>query len=311
MTSNPTPAPAAPRRRNLVLRGVSALATLAVVYFCLVWDLTNSSAWAWTLLMAVFSAFCLREFYRFASASDTSPFAWFGIVVGPVYIIALEADLSGAASSLPVSAAGLALALTVLGSMLLQLTRKTNETALASVGVTIFGVLYCGFLPGFILRMRHMALGPDGWPMHGVELVIVCIFIAKVSDVGALVTGSRWGKRKLIPRLSPGKTWEGAFGGLLFSVFLLQFMSWTDPELSLNVLGKPTLLLLSVVLAAAGLAGDLVESCFKRNAMMKDAGTGVPGFGGLLDLTDSLMVAGPVMYYFLVLCGVREVGLIP
>lgn len=295
------------KRRNLLLRAGSALGTLLVIYFCLTWDLTHSSAWAWTILTAIFSGLCLREFYRLASACGAFPFTLFGIIGGPLYLLALEWDLSGGSSAagLPLEAADLVLSLVILGSMLLQLTRRTNETALSSVGMTIFGVLYCSYLPGYILTMRHMAFDAAVWPMHGVEFIIVCIFVSKVSDVGALMTGSRWGRTKLIPRLSPGKTWEGAIGGLIFSILLLQLMAWTDPELSLNRLGTGVLILLSVLLAVGGLAGDLIESCFKRNSLMKDAGTGVPGFGGLLDLTDSLIVTGPLMYYFLLLFGAR------
>ncbi len=309
LTDNPPPPPK-PKRRNLVLRAGSALSALAITYFALVWDLQHSSAWGWAILTALFSGLCLREFYRFAIAADSRPFAAFGCIVGPLWLLALEWDLSGGrgAAGLPISASNTVLAFAVLGSMLLQLTRKTNRMALTSVGMTVFGIMYCSYLPGFILHMRHMSFIPSEWPMQGVEFLIVCIFISKVSDVGALMTGSRWGKTKLIPRLSPGKTWEGAIGGLVFSILLLQFMSWTDPELSLNILGRWLLLLLSVLMAVAGLAGDLVESCFKRNSQMKDAGQGVPGFGGLLDLTDSLIVAGPVMYYFLLACGAREVG---
>ncbi len=306
-TTTPKGSTTVRKRRNLLLRAGSALATLIVIYFCLTWDLSHSSAWAWTILMAVFSALCLREFYRLASTCGAFPFTLFGCFCGPLYLLALEWDLSrgSVAAGLPMEAADLVLSVAILGSMLLQLTRKTNETALASVGITIFGVLYCAYLPGFILTMRHMAFDAAVWPMHGVEFIIVCIFISKVSDVGALMTGSRWGKTKLIPRLSPGKTWEGAIGGLLFSILLLQLMSWTDPELSLNRLGGGVLILLSVLLAVGGLAGDLIESCFKRNSLMKDAGTGVPGFGGILDLTDSLMVTGPLMYYFLLIFGAR------
>ncbi|MCC8181138.1 MAG: phosphatidate cytidylyltransferase, partial [Planctomycetes bacterium] len=111
----------------------------------------------------------------------------------------------------------------------------------------------------------------------------------------------------MIPRLSPGKTWEGALGGLLFSVFLLQFMTWIEPRMALASLGRGVLLLLSILLAIGGMAGDLIESAFKRSSQQKDAGTGVPGFGGILDLTDSLMIAAPIMYFFLLACGARYI----
>lgn len=294
--------------RNLALRAFSALGILAVTYGCLRWDVIHASGWAFAALMAVLSVLCLREFYRLAMGSGSQPFSLLGYVAGPFWIIAMEWDLAGGAKFLVgMSAPWCMFIVACVVAMLLQLTRKTNDSALNNVSLTLFGIIYCCILPGLNLHLRHLQLGPGGWPMHGVEFVVTCVFITKVSDVGALLVGSRWGKTKLIPRLSPGKTREGAIGGLLFSVFLLQLMTWTSPWMALNSLGKLHLLLLSVLLAAAGLAGDLIESAFKRNSHKKDAGTGIPGFGGMLDLTDSLMIATPIMYFFLVLCGAEYI----
>lgn len=296
------------RTRNLILRAASTLAVLAAIYGCLRWDVVNASGWAGAGLLAAVSLLCLREFYRLAAECDIRPFRTLGCVCGPLWILAAEWELSGGSREwLAVSPAWLVYLFAAVGAILLQLTRKTNDNALVNVAVTLLGILYCSLLPGVIIHLRHMRFDASGWPMHGIEFVIVCIFVAKVSDVGALLTGSRWGKRKLIPRLSPGKTWEGALGGLLFSILLLQLMVLTSPWMALARLGTGRLVLLSFLLAAGGLAGDLVESSFKRNSRRKDAGTGVPGFGGMLDLTDSLMVAVPVMYFFLVACGAEYV----
>lgn len=290
--------------RNLLMRGGSALGALGLLYFCLYWDVTHAVGWAWAALVAALSLLCLREFYRLTIDCGIFPFKNLGYVAGPLWIIAAEWDLSGGAGMFGLKAGWTVFVFLCAGAMLLQLTRRTNDNALNNVAVTVFGVVYCCVMPGLSVHLRHLSLGgPGGWPMHGVEFAVVCIFVSKVSDVGALLTGSRWGKHKLIPRLSPGKTREGALGGLLFSIFLLQFMAFTEPEMALAQLGKPLLVLLSFLLAAGGLAGDLIESAFKRNSQRKDAGAGVPGFGGMLDLVDSLMIATPVMYFFLVLCG--------
>lgn len=294
--------------RNLILRAGSALAALAIAYCCLRWDVRNSSGWAWAALIAFFSIPCLREFYRLAVDCEIQPFSILGYVAGPAYILAQEWDLSGqSAQYIPFGAGwGIAIA-TCVGAMLLQLTRKSNDNALTNVALTIWGFVYCAVLPSLSVHLRHLQLVEGDWIMQGVEFAVVCIFVSKVSDVGALLTGSRWGKHKLIPRLSPGKTREGALGGLIFSICLLQFMTLTNPGMALAHLGRPLLVLLSFLLAAGGLAGDLIESAFKRNSRRKDAGAGVPGFGGMLDLMDSLMVATPVMYFFLVICGAKYV----
>ncbi len=319
MDNSPSPAPPQPgegdpKKRalsNLVLRGISAIAVIGILYLGLHWDVVHGYGWAWAGIIAVFSVLGLREFYRFATNCDMSPFIWLGYIAGPVFVFAQEWGLSGASKRYLTfdPAFGVMLLFTV-GAMLLQLTRKTNANALIDVSVTIFGFIYCAVLPAMSQHLRHLAfpgVGAEGWPMHGVEFTIVCIFVAKVADVGALLTGSRWGKRKLIPRLSPGKTWEGALGGLLFSVFLLQFMALTNPHMALHRVGYAWMALLSLLLAIGGLGGDLIESAFKRNSRRKDAGRGVPGFGGILDLTDSLMVAQPLMYFFLVLFGAEYV----
>lgn len=309
--SEPSPTRLARRRlsSNLVLRGASALAALGLLYYSMVWDITRGSAWGWTLLVSCFSLMAMREFYRLAEGGGARPFSLLGYGGGVAWLLATEWSLSGAAAGwLAADPGWLVILIVVVGTMLLQLTRRTNEQAIDNVAATLFGIVYCAILPGVLIHIHHLGLAPDGWPAHGVEFVIVCIFIAKVADVGALLIGSRWGKHKLIPRLSPGKTWEGAVGGLLFSVFLLQLMVWTEPRMALAQLGWGWALLLSVLLAAGSLAGDLIESAFKRSSNRKDAGAGVPGFGGVLDLTDSLMIAGPVLYFFLLACGAKYVG---
>ncbi len=296
---------------NLILRGISATAVIGILYLCLHWDIVHAQGWAWAGCMSVFAVLGLREFYRFATQCEMHPFNWLGYFAGPLFIFAQEWGLSGeSARYLNFNPAFGVLLLVVVGTMFLQLTRKTNANAIIDVSITVFGFIYCAVLPGISQHLRHLAytdLGGEPWPAHGVEFTIVCIFVAKVSDVGALLTGSKWGKRKLIPRLSPGKTWEGALGGLLFSIFLLLFMALTNANMALHRVGYGWLVVLSVLLAAGGLAGDLIESAFKRNSRQKDAGRGVPGFGGILDLTDSLMVALPVMYFFLVLSGAEYV----
>ncbi len=307
-----SPEPVVPKKsrstRNLILRGFSALAVLVILYFCLRWDTVHGSGWALAGITAVGSVFMLREFLRLAVESEFHPFRWFIFIMGPLYILASEWELSGESLAYTTtSPTTFVLLFTIVGTMLLQLTRRSTDNALSDVGVSILAFLYCSLLPGVMIHLRHLALTEYGWPMDGVEFVIVCIFVGKVSDVGALLTGSRWGKHKLIPRLSPGKTWEGAIGGILFSVFLLQFMALTNPYMALHAIGHGWMVVLSLLLAAGSLTGDLVESAFKRNSRRKDAGTGVPGFGGVLDLTDSLLVAGPVFYFFLVLMGAEYV----
>ncbi|MDR2391719.1 MAG: phosphatidate cytidylyltransferase [Planctomycetota bacterium] len=294
------------RIRNLVLRSFSSLSILCLMYLALYCDTRHgdSGGWAWAVLAALLSIPALREFYRLARSCGARPFSAAGYVLGPLWILAIEWELSG--GSAPIGVDTIFLIAAAIAAMLLQLTRRTNEDAPIHVAASLFGMVYCVFLPGLTLRLHHLELSPGGWPAHGMEFVVVCVFVSKVADVGALLIGSRWGRHKMIPRLSPGKTWEGAAGGLAFSLLLLQFMILTEPRMALAGLGTGSQLLLSFLLAAAGMAGDLIESAFKRGGGRKDAGRGIPGFGGMLDLIDSIIAAAPVMYLFLLVCGARQ-----
>jgi phosphatidate cytidylyltransferase len=291
---------------NLALRAFSSLAALFLAYAALRRDLiqADSGNWGAALLAAGIGVACLREFYRMARADGSRPFSAAVYVLGPLWLLASEWELSGGT---PLNVNLVLPAAAAIIVMLLQLTRKSNDNAIANVAVTLFGLIYCFLLPGVFLHLLRLELAPGGWPMDGIEFMTVCVFAAKAADVGALMIGGRWGRSKMIPRLSPGKTWEGAAGGLALSVVLLQFMVFTAPRMALARLGTGRLILLSLVLTAAGMAGDLAESAFKRGGRRKDAGSGVPGFGGMLDLVDSLILAAPAMYLFLLLCGARHV----
>ena len=114
------------------------------------------------------------------------------------------------------------------------------------------------------------------------------------SDVGAYFIGKKFGKRKLIPKVSPNKTWEGFIGGILLAAGFSALASLAFfPELALKI-SIP----LGVLMALVGVGGDLTESAMKRGAGAKDAASVLPGHGGLLDRLDSLLLNAPIFYYF-------------
>jgi phosphatidate cytidylyltransferase len=122
------------------------------------------------------------------------------------------------------------------------------------------------------------------------------------SDAGAYFAGRAYGERKLAPRISPGKTVEGAIGGVIGGtvvglIFKGIFEIWW-PSLS-AVMGWGLCVLFGVVLSVAAIVGDLIESLLKRDAQVKDAGAMLPGMGGILDRIDSPLLAIPVMYYMM------------
>jgi phosphatidate cytidylyltransferase len=166
------------------------------------------------------------------------------------------------------------------------------DKLMASVGATILGVLYVVLLGGHLVALRASA-DPYLQP-HAADLLSFFFLVIMGSDTGAYYTGRTFGRHKLAPGVSPGKTWEGAVGGMLASLLMAVVAHyWFFPELSLKAaLG------LAAVMNVLGVLGDLTESALKRGAGAKDAAQILPGHGGFLDRLDSLLFNAPVIYYF-------------
>ncbi len=173
--------------------------------------------------------------------------------------------------------------------------RDRNMTgATAAVGAAMFAFVYLGLMFGFLLAIRREH---SAWVVAGVMLV------TKSCDIGAYCTGRAIGKHKLIPWLSPGKTWEGLVGGIaLAALVAVAAVALHRSAIGPSGVGSVPLALAAlfgVALAVAGQAGDLVESVFKRDAGVKDSGRSIPGFGGVLDVLDSLLLTAPVAFWLL------------
>ena len=169
--------------------------------------------------------------------------------------------------------------------------QKDFSKMLAGAGVTILGVLYIAFLGGFLIATR---VGFENHPYLSTHLLGFFFLVLMGSDTGAYFVGRAFGKHKLAPGISPGKTVEGLIGGLLAAAaFGALATVWFFPELPFQV-SIP----LAVVMAAVGVVGDLAESAMKRGSKTKDAASILPGHGGLLDRLDSLLLNAPILYYF-------------
>lgn len=162
---------------------------------------------------------------------------------------------------------------------------------LAGIGVTILGVLYVAFLGGFLISAR---LGFESHLYLSTHLLGYFFLVIMGADSGAYFAGKALGKHKLVPKISPGKTWEGLIGGLAAAAgFAALATYWFFPELPYKW-SVP----LAMVMAAVSVLGDLAESAMKRGAGAKDAANILPGHGGLLDRLDSLLFNAPILYYF-------------
>ena len=153
------------------------------------------------------------------------------------------------------------------------------------------GLVCVGFLGAHLILIRGIA--------DGASWLIILTAVTAGSDTGAYVCGSRWGKRKLCPHISPNKTVEGGIGGIVGGVIAGLLFSLFFP------VSVPFwfIALLAVILSVTGMVGDLVESVIKRGYGVKDSGTLLRGHGGVLDRVDSLLLAAPVLYYLLIYSG--------
>jgi len=162
---------------------------------------------------------------------------------------------------------------------------------LTGIGVTILGVLYIAFLGGFLVSTRVGFETHAGLSTHLLSYFFLVIF---GSDSGAYFAGRAFGKHKLAPNISPGKTVEGLIGGLAAAAAFAALSTWWFfPELPFQF-SIP----LAVIIAIVGVLGDLAESAMKRGSNTKDAASILPGHGGLLDRLDSLLLGAPILYYF-------------
>ncbi len=169
--------------------------------------------------------------------------------------------------------------------------QKDFSKMLTGSGVTALGVLYVAFLGGFLIATRVGFDVPQNLSTH---LLGYFFLVLMGSDTGAYFAGRAFGKHKLAPGISPGKTVEGLIGGLAAAAaFAALSTFWFFPELPFRV-SIP----LAVVMAAVGVLGDLAESAIKRGSKAKDAASILPGHGGLLDRLDSLLFNAPILYYF-------------
>ncbi|MEK7416056.1 MAG: phosphatidate cytidylyltransferase [Planctomycetota bacterium] len=175
------------------------------------------------------------------------------------------------------------------------MSRSPTENFFANVGGSLFGMIYFGVCINLLERLAIIASPSD--PARGMQLLACFLVAVKCGDIAAFFGGKTFGRHKMCPAISPGKTWEGfvcsffgSVGGTCAMVALFAanggspFAGWWQP------------VIWGIILGPLGAAGDLAESCMKREAAMKDSGHGAPGFGGYLDLLDAVILAAPVAY---------------
>ncbi len=171
--------------------------------------------------------------------------------------------------------------------------------SLLAISTTVLGFAYLPFLFHFLTRIIFVVPAQESVAIPGIWYLVWLIVVTKFTDVGAYVIGSLCGKDKMIPHISPGKTWQGCVGGVIIAVLLGVGLKLALGD-KLDYLGAwPWVVGLSVILAILAIIGDLMESILKRSLEIKDSGKIIPGIGGVLDLIDSLCFTAPIMYAYL------------
>jgi len=250
-------------------------------------------------LMALVAASGLLEFYGLVEKRGLVCFKWCGLAGGLLLMFGTFLHCTGRLGihETPSRVNDFEtsfLILFVLGLCLRQFLSRSNTAGILAISTTLFGLMYVPWLLNFIQKIHFFPGIADGGKFY----VLYFILVTKFSDTGAYAVGSLIGRHKMIPRISPGKTWEG-FGGAIVvstvaSLIFTHFLGDRMPGM------KPLhAVLLGVVLSSTAAVGDLIESLFKREAGVKDSGRLFPGIGGILDLLDSLLFNAPIMYLYL------------
>lgn len=261
--------------KNRILSSVLILTLVAIIIF-------SCPNWAFALLASAMIGCGLWEFFNLVQKKGIFVYKYFGILVGMLVplILYFQSGMEGYFAAEP-----FLIVIACLFTFVLLFIRRDNSQALSSVSVTMFGLLYIAWFFSFFVKLKFLP--------QGALLVAFLILVTKMGDVGAYFVGRSFGKHSLIPRISPNKTVEGTIGGLIASVATALVSRSYLPNYSFG-----HLLTLGLLLGILAQVGDLAESLIKRDCNVKDAGNNISGFGGVLDVIDSLLFTAPIFYFY-------------
>jgi phosphatidate cytidylyltransferase len=283
--------------RRLAVAAVGIPLTLVLIYL---------GGWVLAVVMGAVAALMAREFYRIGRARDVEAFTWIGVPASGAFVL-----LGGAHPSFSQAAPwamGLLMATLLLSFAAAVWLRGSERRPMAAVGTTVAGTLYGGGALSFTVFLRHLpdagGAGGAALPLRGTVLLAFPLAVTWVGDSAAYLLGKRYGRRKLIPSVSPGKTVEGGVASLVASILTGGGLGWSllrlhpDPLLSALLGGG-----VGLALAVGAQVGDLAESVVKREAGVKDSGSLLPGHGGVMDRFDALVFTLPLTYALVSLIG--------
>ncbi|MDP0498766.1 MAG: phosphatidate cytidylyltransferase [Verrucomicrobiota bacterium JB022] len=233
------------------------------------------------LLIAAAAMLTQIELYQLLQRCHYQPYATTGVIAGLIVTVGgFLAPYVGLTSSGMLVPAMLLVVMTALARPGPGLVQKR-------IMPTLFGLFLVPYMLSYFIGFIHQGI---------MELGIWTIGVAKFSDVGALLWGRTFGRHKLSPSISPGKTWEGVIGGIATATALGGLAAWLVRPLIPFEFDVLAAVLIAIPIATIAVSSDLLESAIKREAGVKDSGRMIPGIGGAFDLMDSLLLTGPVGY---------------
>ena len=256
--------------KNFLVRTLSGVGLLVIVLGAVLW-----SPFSMLVLMAVLMAGSLTEFFRIARLKGARPLVAYPVVIG---LSALALAFAVQTGRCPAPA--FALLLPMIFALFVAELYRRHENPLGNVCWELGGLVYIA-LPFALLATIPLRGACSAGSSYVPGDMLAIIFIVWANDVGAYLAGSLFGRHRLFERISPKKSWEGFAGGVLCAVAV--GLLWSGAGL---------------VVAVAGVLGDLVESMLKRSAGLKDSGNSIPGHGGFLDRFDALILAVPFVYAY-------------
>jgi phosphatidate cytidylyltransferase len=256
--------------KRIIVNSVLIVMTLICVF---VWP-----SWAFMMWLMLFIGLGLNEFFDMILKKGVPVYKKTGIFMGLIIpLIILK----------PVEEWILAfILLTFILFFALQFFKKNHTDAILGISTTVFGVIYVSWLASYLLKIRQLE--------QGAFLLLLTLLLCKGSDVGAFFVGKSFGRHKLLKQISPNKSIEGSIGGFCFTILIALASKAYLRDISLN-----HLVILGVLVGLAAQLGDLSESLIKRDCLVKDSGSLIPGQGGILDILDSVLFSAPIVYLYL------------
>ncbi|MGV7928996.1 MAG: phosphatidate cytidylyltransferase [Spirochaetota bacterium] len=285
-------------------RILSAVVALPVYCFLVVTDLFYSLP----ILIAslVISLGCLYEYYQISSRDEGNrPFIGAGMVMAAavniiMYLYAFG-KVYGYAAYVPPYDARFVFAILAIGLPIIfavHIYRRPVAGGIYSLATTVFGVVFVAFLFSHIILLKALK---DGY-----IYVLILNAIVMLNDSGAYFGGVYFGRHKAGFKVSPNKSWEGYFSGLLTSIIAMLLISLVlESFFGKSLFNMIEATIIGIAISVVGNIGDLAESAIKRDGSIKDSGSLIPGHGGIWDVFDSMIVTLPLFYYYLVLKGVQ------